>query len=162
MMKYSSKTLTVRLLESGPGTTTTKLLWLHSSGVSHQQGLVVRGEDLLELILGSLVDIFLMVSNQTLGNSLSDGVNLRDMTTTGDLHSDVDVLEFVQAGQGQWLVDLETQDLWLNQSDRRTVHLDQTLTGLDMGNGSSGFLLTKSLKVSRSSKDRTEGSLYRK
>lgn len=143
--------LTVRLLESGSGTTSTKLLWLHSSGVSNQQGLVVRREDLLELVLGSLVNVLLVVSNQTLGNGLSDGVNLRNVTTTGDLDSDVDVLELVQASQSQWLVNLETQDLWLHQGDRRTVNLDQTLTGLNVGNGGSGFLLTKSLTVSISS-----------
>lgn len=135
-------------MESGSGTTTTELLWLHSSGVSNQQGLVVSRENLLELVLGSLVDVFLVVSNQTLSNGLSDGVNLRDVTTTGDLDSDIDVLELVQAGQGQWLVDLETQDLRLDQGDWGTVDLDQTLTGLDVGDGSSGFLLTKSLFVS--------------
>lgn len=86
-----------------------------------------------------------MVGNQTLGNSLSDSVHLRDVTTTGDSDSDVDVLELVQAGQGQWLVDLETQDLGLDQGDGATVNLDQTLTGLDVGDGSSGLLLTKSL-----------------
>jgi len=138
--------LTVRLLESGSGTTTTKLLWLHSSRVSNQQGLVVRSEDLLELVLGSLVNVLLVVSNQTLSNSLSDSVHLRDVTTTGDLDSDVDVLELVQASQSQWLVNLETQDLWLHQGDWRTVNLDQTLTGLNVGNGSSGLLLTKSLE----------------
>lgn len=145
----AKSTLTVRLLESGSGTTTTKLLWLHSSGVSNQQGLVERSEDLLQLVLRGLVDVFLVVGNQTLGNSLSDGVNLGDVTTAGHLNSDVNVLELVQASQGQWLVDLETQDLWLNKGDRRTVHLDQTLTGLNVGNGSSGLLLTKSLMLVR-------------
>lgn len=145
-MKAKS-TLTVRLLESGSGTTTTKLLWLHSSGVSNQQGLVERSEDLLQFVLRSLVNVFLVVGNQTLGNSLSDGVNLGNVTTAGNLNSDVDVLELVQASQGQWLVDLETQDLWLNKGDRRTVNLDQTLTGLNVGNGSSGLLLTKSLML---------------
>lgn len=134
-------------MESGSGTTTTELLWLHSSGVSNQQGLVVSGEDLLELVLGSLVHVFLVVSNQTLSNGLSDGVDLGDVTTTGDLDSDIDVLELVQASQGQWLVDLETQDLRLDQGDWGTVDLDQTLTGLNVGNGSSGFLLTKSLML---------------
>lgn len=143
-MKAKS-TLTVRLLESGSGTTTTKLLWLHSSGVSNQQGLVERSEDLLQFVLRGLVNVFLVVGNQTLGNSLSDGVNLGNVTTAGNLNSDVDVLELVQAGQGQWLVDLETQDLWLNKGDWGTVNLDQTLTGLNVGNGSSGLLLTKSL-----------------
>ena len=85
--------LTVRLLESGSGTTTTELLWFHSSGVSNQQGLVVRSEDLLQFVLGSFVDVFLVVSNQTLSNSLSDGVNLRNVTTTGDLDSDINILE---------------------------------------------------------------------
>lgn len=145
-MKAKS-TLTVRLLESGSGTTTTKLLWLHSSGVSNQQGLVERSEDLLQFVLRSLVNVFLVVGNQTLGNSLSDGVNLGNVTTAGNLNSDVDVLELVQASQGQWLVDLETQDLWLNKGDRRTVNLDQTLTGLNVSNGSSGLLLTKSLML---------------
>ena len=88
-----------------------------------------------------------MVSNQTLSNGLSDGVNLGNVTTTGDLDSDVNVLELVQAGQNQWLVNLESQDFWLNQGDWGTVNLDQTLTGLDVGNGSSGLLLTKSLKL---------------
>lgn len=132
-------------MESGSGTTTTELLWLHSSGVGNQQGLVVRSEDLLELVLRGLVDVFLVVSNQTLGNGLSDSVHLRDVTTTGDLDSDVDGSELVQTGQGQWLVNLETQDLRLNQGDWGTVDLDQTLTGLDVGDGSSGLLLTESL-----------------
>ena len=138
--------LTVRLLESGSGTTTT------------EQGLVVRGEDLLELVLRSLVDVFLVVSNQALGNSLSDGVNLRHVTTAGNSDSDVDVGELVQAGQGQWLVDLETQDLGLNQGDWGTVDLDQTLTGLDVGDSSSGLLLTESLFVSTSCGDMVKGS----
>lgn len=142
-MKYISKTLTVRLLESGSGTTTTKLLWLHSSGVSNQQGLVVRGEDLLELVLRSLVDVFLVVSNQTLSNGLSDGVNLGDVTTTGDLNSDVNVLELVQTGQGQWLVDLESQDLWLNQGDWEPFTLIKPLPALTWATAVAVFFLPK-------------------
>lgn len=86
-----------------------------------------------------------MVGNQTLGNSLSDGVHLRDVTTTGNSDSDVDVGELVQTGQHQRLVDLESQDLWLNQSDWGTVDLDQTLTSLNVGDGSGRLLLTESL-----------------
>lgn len=146
--RHHTPLLTVRLLESGSGTATTELLWLHSSGVGNQQGLVVRSKDLLKLVLRGLVDVLLVVSNQTLGNSLSDGVDLRDVTTTGDLDSDVDVGELVETGQRQWLVDLETQDLWLHQGDWDTVDLDQTLTGLDKRDGSGGSLLTESLDVS--------------
>lgn len=137
--------LTVRLLESGSGTATTELLWLHSSGVSNQQGLVVSSKDLLQLVLGGLVNVFLVVSNQTLGNGLSDSVNLGDVTTTGDLDSDIDVLELVQANQSKRLVNLESQDFRLNQGDGGAVHLDQTLTGLDVRDGGSGLLLSESL-----------------
>lgn len=138
-------------MESGTSTLTTEFLWFWSSGISDQQGSVVRGEDLLQFVLRLFVNEFLVVSNQTLGNSLSDGVDLRDVTTTGDSNSDVDVGELVQTGQQQWLVDLESQDLWLNQSDWGTVDLDQTLTGLNVGDGSSRLLLTESLedKVSK-------------
>lgn len=138
-------------MESGTSTLTTEFLWFWSSGIGDQQGSVVRGEDLLQFVLRLFVNEFLVVSNQTLGNSLSDGVDLRDVTTTGDSNSDVDVGKLVQTGQQQWLVNLESQDLWLNQSDWGTVDLDQTLTGLNVGDGSSRLLLTESLedKVSK-------------
>lgn len=139
--------LTVRLLESGTSTLTTEFLWFWSSSIGDQQGSVVRGESLLQLVLGLFVNVLLVVSNQTLSNSLSDSVDLRDVTTTGDSNSDVDLGELVQTDQQQWFVNLESQDFWFNQSDWRTVDLNQTLTGLNVGNGSSRLLLTKSLFI---------------
>ena len=137
--------LTVRLLESSTGTLTTEFLWFWSSGISDQQGSVVRGESLLQFVLGLFIDELLVVGNQTLSDSLSDGVDLGNVTTTGDSNSDVNVGELVQTNQQQWFVNLESQDFWFDQSDWRTVNLNQTLTGLNVGNGSSGLLLTKSL-----------------
>ncbi len=137
--------LTVRLLESSTGTLTTEFLWFWSSGISDQQGSVVRGESLLQFVLGLFIDELLVVGNQTLSDSLSDGVDLGNVTTTGDSNSDVNVGELVQTNQQQWFVNLESQDFWFDQSDWRTVNLNQTLTGLNVGNGSSRLLLTKSL-----------------
>lgn len=137
--------LTVRLLESSTGTLTTEFLWFWSSGISDQQGSVVRGECLLQFVLGLFIDELLVVGNQTLSDSLSDGVDLGNVTTTGDSNSDVNVGELVQTNQQQWFVNLESQDFWFDQSDWRTVNLNQTLTGLNVGNGSSRLLLTKSL-----------------
>ena len=68
---------------------------------------------------------------------MSDGVDLRNMTTTSDSNSDIDVGELVQTNQQQWFVNLESQDFWFDQSDWRTVNLNQTLTGLDVGNSGS-------------------------
>ena len=132
-------------MESGTSTFTTEFLGLWSSGVGNQQSSVVRGESLLQFVLRLFINVFLVVSNKTLCNCLSDSVNLRDVTTTGDSNSDVNVGEFVQAYQQQWFVNFESQNLWFNQSDWRTVDLDQTFTGLNMGDGSSRFLLTKGL-----------------
>lgn len=132
-------------MESRSSTSTTEFLWFWSSRISNQQGSVVRSESLLQFVLGLFVNVLLVVSDQTLSDSLSDGVDLRDVTTTGDLNSDVDVGELVQTNQQQWFVNLESQDFWLHQGDWRTVNLDQTLTGLNMGDGSSRLLLTKSL-----------------
>lgn len=86
-----------------------------------------------------------MVSNKTLGDGLSDGVDLGGVTTTGDTHSDVDVGELVKTNQDQWLVNLESEDLWLNKGDWGTVDLDQTLTLLDVGNSCGRLLLTEGL-----------------
>lgn len=116
--------LTVRFLESCSGTTTTEFLWFHSSGIGNQQSLVVRSKDFLQFILRSFIDVFLVVSNQTFSNGLSDGVNLGNVTTTGDFNSDVNTLEFIQTDQSQWFVNFESQDFWLNQSDWGTVNFN--------------------------------------
>lgn len=92
-----------------------------------------------------LVNKLLVVSNKTLGDGLSDGVDLGGVTTTGDTHSDVDVGELVKTNQDQWLVNLESEDLWLNKGDWGTVDLDQTLTLLDVGNSCGRLLLTEGL-----------------
>lgn len=110
--------LTVGLLESGTSTFTTEFLWFWSSAVGNQQSSVVGCESLLQLVLGLFIHIFLVVSDKALSNGLSNGVHLRDVATTRNSNSDVDVGELVQADQQQGLVDLESQDLWLNQGDR--------------------------------------------
>ncbi len=138
--------LTVRFLVSCSGTTTTELLWLHSSGVSNQQASVVSGVDLLQLVLGSLIDVLSSVCNQSLSQSLSDSVNLRNVTTTSNSDPNVQVGELVQANQKDWLVDLVSQDFWLNQSDWSTINLNKTSSGLNVSNSSCVLLLTKSLK----------------
>lgn len=56
-----SSRLTVRLLEPGTGTLTTKLLGFAPSVVSDQECAVVCDEGLLELVLGVLIDELLVV-----------------------------------------------------------------------------------------------------
>ena len=81
--------LTVRLLVSGSGSGTSKLLGLVSSGISDQQRAVELDEDVLDLLLALLIDVLLVVGDQRLGQSLPDGVDLGDVATA--LHTDADI-----------------------------------------------------------------------
>lgn len=137
--------LTVRLLVTGTGTGTTKLLGLRSSGVGNEEGSVVRDKGLLRLVLGLLINELLVVGNDTLGNSLTDGVNLGDVTTTVNADTDVNVGELVETSDEEGLVDLVSEDLGLDKGDGRTVDLEETLTGLDVGNSSGSLLLAEGL-----------------
>lgn len=62
-MIEDSYRLTVRLLVTGTGTWTTKLLWLATSVVGNEQSTVVRDESLLQLVLAVLIDVLLVVGN---------------------------------------------------------------------------------------------------
>lgn len=98
--------LTVRLLEAGAGALTTKLLGLAAAVVGDEEGSVELDEGLLEEVLGVLVDELLVVGDEGLGDGLTDGVDLRGVTTTGDADTDVDVGELVKTDNQEGLVDL--------------------------------------------------------
>jgi hypothetical protein len=102
--------LSVRLLEAGSGAGTTKLLGLAAAVVGDKQGAVELDEGLLEHVLGVLVDELLVVGDEGLGNGLSDGVDLRGVTTAGDADADVEVGELVEADNEEGLVDLKLGD----------------------------------------------------
>lgn len=54
-----------------------------------------------------LIDKLLVVGNEGLGDSLSDGVDLGDVTSTGNSDTDVDIGELVKTDNEDWLVDLK-------------------------------------------------------
>lgn len=58
IMKMYRGKLTVGLLVASTGSRSTELLGLAATWVSNQQGPVVLDQDVLDLFLGSLVDIF--------------------------------------------------------------------------------------------------------
>lgn len=89
--------LTVRLLVSRSRTRTTKLLRLTLSAIGHEQCSVVLHQGALQLVLAVLIDVFLVVCDDALGDGLSDSVDLRGVTTARDSDSDVDAGEFISA-----------------------------------------------------------------
>lgn len=82
--------LTVRFLATSTGTVTTELLGLGSAGVGDQERTVVSNKELTELKSRGGVVVLGVVGDERLGDSLTDSVDLRGVTTTGDTETDVD------------------------------------------------------------------------
>mmetsp|Transcript_1274 Transcript_1274/g.3281 ORF Transcript_1274/g.3281 Transcript_1274/m.3281 type:complete len:207 (+) Transcript_1274:196-816(+) len=136
---------TVRLLAASASTRTTELLRLAPARVSDKQATVVCRQDLLDLALRRLIDEFLVVGYDGLGNRLADGIDLRGVATT--LHADANVhaSEALAAQQEDRLVDFELQHLRLHQLNRHTVNLHQPAALLAVGNSDGRLLAAKGL-----------------
>ena len=63
-------------------------------------------QSLLQLVLRVLVNVLLVVGDDRFGDCLSDGVDLRSVTTTSNADTDVDIGEFVKADDEERFVDL--------------------------------------------------------
>jgi len=131
---------TVRLLVSSTGTGTTKLLRLAAAGIRDEEGAIVLEKDLLELVLGGLVDKLLVVRQDALGDGLADGVDARGVATTRHAHTDVDVGEALSAEQQNGLPHLEAQNLGLDKVQGRAVDADRAVAFLNVGDRCCGFL----------------------
>ena len=131
-MKKGGKS-TVGLLEPGASTATAELLGLAAAGIGDEEGAVVPDEDVLDLLLGLLVDVLLVVSDESLGYALPDGVYLGGVTAA--LHADAHVHagEAVATEEEDWLEGLEAEDLRLHQLDRAAVDLNEASAALAVG-----------------------------
>ena len=89
--------LTVGLLEPGASTATTELLGLTAPGIGDEEGAVVSDEDILDLLLGLLVDVLLVEGDEGLGDGLADGVDLGGVTAALDADAHVDAGEALAA-----------------------------------------------------------------
>ena len=104
----------VRTLVSGAGAGTTELLGLAAAVVGDEQGAVVGNKELLDVVLGVLVDELLVVRDDGLGDSLTDGVDLGSVTSASDANAYVDVRKLLETDDEEGLVDLEAHDLGLD------------------------------------------------
>ena len=129
----------VRLLPAGTGTVTTELLRLCSPGVGDEEGPVVRDELLLELERARRVKVLGVVRNDRLRDRLTDGVDLRRVSTTLHAETDVNRRKGLLAGDEDGLVDLEAQDLGLEEGDGRAVDVDEAAALLSVRNSSCGL-----------------------
>lgn len=77
-----------------------------------------------------LVDEFLVVRNDALGDGLADGVDLRGVAAAGDAHADVDCGEFVEPDDEEGLVYFEAEDFGLDEVERGAVDFNEAAAGL--------------------------------
>lgn len=105
-MMNNGQVSSIGLLVSGSGTGSSILLGLTASGISHQERSVILQKQFLDLSLLSLVDVFLVVGNNTLREGLSDGIDLRDVATTPHTDADVQILESLESEEEDGFEDL--------------------------------------------------------
>lgn len=129
----------VRLLPAGTRTMTTKLLRLGSPRVCDQECPVVRDQLLLELEGARSIDVLRIVRNNSLGNSLTDSIDLRSVSTTLDTETNVNRRERVLASDKDGLVDLEPQDLGLQEGDGGAIEVNEAATFLCVCDSSRGL-----------------------
>lgn len=138
--KKTHKSLTVRLLVAGTGTDTTKLFRLAATGIRNEEGPVVGEEEVLDFLFGGLVDVFLVESDEGLGNGLADGVDLGGVAAARDSHSNVDLGELVCPQEQERLVDLDLENVWLEEMEGRAIDLDESGPSLAVGHCRCRFL----------------------
>lgn len=78
------------------------------SAVGNKQCSVVLHKCLLQLVLLVLIDEFLVVCDNALCDSLSDGIDLGSVASTGDADTDVNKGELVESDNKEGLVNLSS------------------------------------------------------
>lgn len=138
-------TLSVRLLEPAAGRTSSVLLGLAPAGVGNEKAPVISNQKIPDLLLAGLIDEFLVVGNDGLGNGLPDGVDLGSNTSPLDTDSDVQVSKFILTKDEDGLESLQAKNLGLEQFNGAPVDLDEATACLAESDGSGGLLSAKDL-----------------
>jgi len=137
--------LTVGLLVSGSGAGTSELLGLVPPGIGDEERAVVADQDVLDLLLGGLVDVLLVVGHERLGDRLADRINLSDMSTAINADSDVDSGESIFSQEQDWFFQLLSERSRLDEMERSSVDFDEAVASLAMRHRRRCFLATKDL-----------------
>lgn len=131
----------VRFLPASTSTLSTELLGLHPPGISDEQCPVVGNKLFLQLHSTVCILVLGVVCNNSLGDGLTDSIDLRSVSTTLDTDTDVDDTESVLAGGKDSLVDLEPEDFRLEEVDGGAVDVDEATTLPCVGNRSCGLCI---------------------
>lgn len=120
----------------------TELLGLAAARVGDEEGFVVLDEEFLKLALDGLVVVLLGVSDDTLGDGLADGQNLRGRTTTSDANANVESLKARCAQKKDGLQNLQSHGGGLHNVQRLSI--DTNISAAFSDGGDSGGVLLPS------------------
>ena len=127
------------LLSACTRTLSTEFLGLHPTGVGNQQCPIVGDKLLLELKGRGSIEVFCVVSNDSLGDSLTNCVDLRNVSSSLYTNTDVNRSEGLFTNDKNGLIDLKSEDLWLKEVDRGAIDFDKTLALTSVSYSSSGL-----------------------
>jgi hypothetical protein len=77
-----------------------------------------------------LIDKLLVVGDNGLGDGLTDGVDLRCVSTASNSDADIDVGELLETDNQEGFIDLESKDFGLDEVEGLSVNFDQALSSL--------------------------------
>lgn len=137
--------LTVGLLEACTCGTTTELLRLTPTRIGHKKGTIEGQQYVLDFLLGCFIHVFLVVSDESLCNSLTDCVDLGCVSSSLHPEADVHILEAWASQQEERLKHLVSKDLRLDQLEWASIDLDQTTATLAVRHSHSCFLSSEGL-----------------
>jgi hypothetical protein len=87
----------------------------------------------------------LVISDDSFGNGLSDGVDLCNVTGTTYTHTDVKILEFLETEEQYQLLYFNAKGGGLENGDRGTIDTEDTFTSSHTCDGDCIFLFSKGL-----------------
>ena len=87
--------------------------------------------------------IFLVVGDNGLGNSHSHSHNLTGGTTTLNSNSNGEIFEFITSKKEDWLENLGSHGLWLDEVEWLSINSDESMSLLAESNGGGVLLLTE-------------------
>ena len=141
--KSESYCLTVRLLETSAGTASTIFLGLATTRIGNQKVSVVSQKSSPQFVLGTLINIFGVVSDDGLGNGRSDSVDLGSHTSSLDADTDVKVCKLVLSKDKNGLECLQAKGFGLDILNGLSIDLDETTSLLGECASGGGLLPTQ-------------------
>ncbi len=143
-------TLTVRLLETGTGATSTILLRFTTARITDKKSSIVFNQGLSQVVLRRFINVLGVIRNNGFGNCRSNGVDLSSDTSTLYSYTDVKVGKLVLTKNQNWFKHLQSHHFGLDVLNWLTIDLDESPSLLCESNSSCRLFPAKGKEITLS------------